>query len=71
MVVFRRLEEQALASFAISVLWDTTGFVCVQETNLEGCVGDSVCLDVTVLDDVCEGEVVLSAAIDGLSEPSL
>lgn len=46
------LEEQVLTTFAISVLWDTTGFVCVQETNQDGCVGDSVCLDVTVIDDV-------------------
>ena len=46
------LEEQVLASFAISVLWDTTGFVCVQETNQEGCIGEPVCLDVFVQDDV-------------------
>ena len=29
---------RTLASFAISVLWDTTGYVCVQETNQEGCM---------------------------------
>lgn len=46
------MEEQVLATFAISVLWDTTGFVCVQETNQEGCIGDSVCSDVLVIDDV-------------------
>ena len=46
------IEEQVLATFAISVLWDTTGYVCVRETNQDGCVGDSVCMDVTVLDDV-------------------
>ena len=46
------VEEQVLATFAISVLWDTTGYVCVRETNQDGCVGDSVCMDVTVLDDV-------------------
>ena len=34
------------------MLWDTTGYVCVRETNQDGCVGDSVCIDVTVLDDV-------------------
>ena len=65
------LEEQALASFAISVLWDTTGFVCVQETNLEGCVGDSVCLDVTVLDDVWSvGEVVLVPQLMAYPNPA-
>ena len=65
------LEEQALASFAISVLWDTTGFVCVQETNLEGCVGDSVCLDVTVLDDVWSvGEVVLVPRLMAYPNPA-
>lgn len=65
------LEEQALASFAISVLWDTTGFVCVQETNLEGCVGDSVCLDVTVLDDVWSvGEVVLLPRLMAYPNPA-
>lgn len=65
------LEEQALASFAISVLWDTTGFVCVQETNQEGCVGDSVCLDVTVLDDVWSvGEVALLPRLRAYPNPA-
>ena len=65
------LEEQALASFAISVLWDTTGYVCVQETNQEGCVGDSVCLDVTVLDDVWSvGEVALLPRLTAYPNPA-
>lgn len=66
------LEEQELASFAISVLWDTTGFVCVQETNQEGCVGDSVCLDVTVLDDVWSvGEVALLPRLRAYPNPAV
>ena len=66
------LEEQELASFAISVLWDTTGFVCVQETNQEGCVGDSVCLDVTVLDDVWSvGEVALLQRLRAYPNPAV
>ena len=39
-------------SFAISVVWDSSGTVCVQETNTDGCVGEVVCLDVEVEDDV-------------------
>ena len=66
------LEEQALASFAISVLWDTTGYVCVQETNQEGCVGDPVCLDVTVLDDVWSvGEVALLPCLMAYPNPAI
>ena len=36
--------------FAISLLWDTEGegFVCVQETNADGCIGDQVCLEINV-----------------------
>lgn len=36
--------------FAISLLWGTEGegFVCVQETNSSGCVGEQVCLDINV-----------------------
>ncbi|MBM71613.1 MAG: hypothetical protein CL847_02380 [Crocinitomicaceae bacterium] len=36
--------------FAISLLWTTEGggFVCVQETNSNGCVGDQVCIEVNV-----------------------
>ena len=65
------LEEQALASFAVSVLWDTTGYVCVQETNQEGCVGDSVCLEVTVLDDVWSvGEVALLPRLVAYPNPA-
>ena len=61
-----------MASFAISVLWDTTGFVCVQETNQEGCVGDSVCLDVTVLDDVWSvGEVALLQRLRAYPNPAV
>ena len=66
------LEEQALASFAISVLWDTTGYVCVQETNQEGCVGDPVCLDVTVFDDVWSvGEVALLPCLMAYPNPAI
>ena len=65
------LEEQELASFAISVLWDTTGFVCVQETNQEGCVGDSVCVDVTVLDDVWSvGETAQAPSLFAFPNPA-
>ena len=36
--------------FAISLLWSTegAGFVCVQETNSTGCVGDQVCIETNV-----------------------
>ena len=36
--------------FAISLLWATEGpgFVCVQETNAFGCIGDQVCIEINV-----------------------
>jgi hypothetical protein len=36
--------------FAISLLWTTEGpgFVCVQETNAFGCIGDQVCIEINV-----------------------
>ena len=36
--------------FAISLLWaiEGEGWVCVQETNATGCVGDQVCLEINV-----------------------
>lgn len=65
------LEEQELASFAISVLWDTSGSVCVRETNQEGCVGDSVCVDVTVLDDVWSvGETAQAPSLFAFPNPA-
>ena len=39
-------------TFAISVTWDSTGSVCVRETNTDGCVSELVCLEVDVEDDV-------------------
>jgi hypothetical protein len=39
-------------TFAISVTWDSTGTVCVQETNTDGCVSEIVCLEIDVEDDV-------------------
>ncbi|MDG1674458.1 MAG: T9SS type A sorting domain-containing protein, partial [Flavobacteriales bacterium] len=60
-----------LATFAISVLWDTTGYVCVRETNQDGCVGDSVCMDVIVLDDVWSvGESALLPRIVAYPNPA-
>ena len=51
--------------FAISLLWATEGegFVCVQETNANGCVGDQVCLDINVsvgVDDVDSQDNILA-----------
>ena len=43
---------QLTNTFAISVVWDSSGTVCVQETNTDGCSGDMVCLEVEVEDDV-------------------
>ena len=36
--------------FAISLLWTSegNGFVCVQETNASGCIGNQVCLEINV-----------------------
>ncbi len=36
--------------FAISLLWATEGpgFVCVQETNAFGCIGEQVCIEINV-----------------------
>jgi len=36
--------------FAISLLWSSggEGYVCVQETNASGCVGNQVCLEINV-----------------------
>ena len=50
--------------FAISLLWsiEGQGFVCVQETNSTGCVGDQVCLEINVsvgLDEIDKEESVL------------
>ena len=46
--------EEVGNTFAISVIWQEpdTQQVCVVETNLDGCVGNPVCLDVYVQDDV-------------------
>ena len=43
-------EEEVNQIFAISLLWDSVGTqtVCVTETNLDGCTGEPVCLDVEV-----------------------
>ena len=51
--------------FAISLLWATEGegFVCVQETNANGCVGDQVCLEINVsvgVDDVDSQDNILA-----------
>lgn len=47
-------EEEVFFIFAISLIWDSLGVqeVCVTETNLEGCTGDPVCVEVLVEDDV-------------------
>ena len=47
-------EQQVFSIFAISVQWDSIGFqnICVTETNQDGCVGNPVCLEVFVEDDV-------------------
>ena len=43
-----------MAIFAISLTWDSLGVqeVCVTETNQDGCVGNPVCEEVVVADDV-------------------
>jgi hypothetical protein len=51
--------------FAISLLWATEGegFVCVQETNADGCVGDQVCLEINVsvgVDDLHSQDKILA-----------
>jgi hypothetical protein len=51
--------------FAISLLWATEGegFVCVQETNAYGCVGEPVCIDINVsvgVDDLLTQEEILA-----------
>ena len=47
-------EQEVLAIFAISLTWDSLGVqeVCVTETNQDGCVGNPVCEEVVVADDV-------------------
>ena len=42
--------------FAISLLWasEGEGFVCVQETNAFGCIGEQVCIEVNVSVDANE-----------------
>lgn len=47
-------EQEVLSIFAISLLWDSLGVqeVCVTETNQDGCVGNPVCEEVFVNDDV-------------------
>lgn len=55
--------------FAISLLWaiEGEGFVCVQETNATGCVGDEVCLEVNVGVGIDELE---AASIDAYPNPT-
>ena len=49
--------------FAISLLWSTEGegFVCVQETNSSGCIGNQVCLEINVsvgLDEIIKDDEI-------------
>ena len=49
--------------FAISLLWSTEGegFVCVQETNSSGCIGNQVCLEINVsvgLDEIISDDEI-------------
>ena len=49
-------EQQVFNAFAISLIWVDLGLqeVCVFETNENGCVGDTVCMNVFVQDDIME-----------------
>lgn len=55
--------------FAISLLWADggEGWVCVQETNATGCVGDMVCLDINVGVGVDE---LNASSIDAFPNPT-
>jgi hypothetical protein len=51
--------------FAISLLWSSggEGFVCVQETNATGCVGNPVCLEINVsvgIDELANQDNILA-----------
>jgi len=61
--------------FAISLLWATEGpgFVCVQETNAFGCIGDQVCIEINVsvgLDELLNGDSDLTDGLFAFPNPS-
>ena len=65
-------EEEVAPIFAISLLWDSAGVqtVCVTETNLEGCTGEPVCMEVIVQDDVWNVDELSGSTISAFPNPA-